>query len=74
MRDGEIAPACVQSCPAQALLFGDLDDPDSRIARAYRRPGLETLLEELGTRPRVRYAPRPTSIAAALREDAEADA
>lgn len=58
LRDGEVQPACVQSCPAQALLFGDLNDPDSRIARAWRHPGLETLLGELGTRPRVRYVRR----------------
>ncbi len=74
LRDGEVAPACVQSCPAQALIFGDLADPDSRIARAWRQPGLETLLEELGTQPKVRYVRRDVLAAAALDSDAEDDA
>jgi molybdopterin-containing oxidoreductase family iron-sulfur binding subunit len=75
LREDEVQPACVQSCPAQALLFGDLADPDSLIARAWRRPGLETLLEELGTLPRVRYGRRQDLPAAeALQPGAEDDA
>ncbi len=71
LRDGEAQPACAQSCPAQALIFGDLEDPESRIAQVWRRPGLETLLEELGTRPRVRYQPRDVPATAALGLDEE---
>jgi Fe-S-cluster-containing dehydrogenase component len=63
VRDGEVQPACAQSCPAEAILFGDLNDPDSRIARAWRRTGLETLLEEVGTLPAVRYVPRSDRLA-----------
>jgi molybdopterin-containing oxidoreductase family iron-sulfur binding subunit len=53
--DGAIKTACQQVCPAEAIVFGDLNDPKSRVAaltasvRAYR------VLEELNTRPAVRY-------------------
>jgi molybdopterin-containing oxidoreductase family iron-sulfur binding subunit len=55
LADGEIKPACVQSCPARAMVFGDLNDPDSEAARLSRSPRGSTLLEELGTRPQVTY-------------------
>ncbi len=74
LRDGEAQPACAQSCPAQALIFGDLDDPESRIARAWQRPELETLLDELGTRPRVRYVRRAVPGSGALGLDGEEEA
>ncbi len=75
LRDGEVQPACVQSCPAEALIFGDLADPESRVARAWDRRGAEALLEELGTQPRVRYLPRvDRRVPTALDLDAEEDA
>ncbi len=50
-------PSCVWSCPTGARVFGDLNDPDSRVATLIRdREGYE-LLEELGTKPSVRYLP-----------------
>jgi molybdopterin-containing oxidoreductase family iron-sulfur binding subunit len=55
LADGMIKTACEQSCPTQAIVFGDLHDPKSRVAvlaqsrRAYR------VLEELNTQPAVRY-------------------
>ena len=54
--EGQV-PSCVWSCPAQARVFGDLDDPDSRVARLVRDREGEMLLEEKGTRPKVRYLP-----------------
>ncbi|WP_376792671.1 4Fe-4S dicluster domain-containing protein [Thermoflexus sp.] len=48
-------PACVANCPVQALLFGDLDDPDSLVSRVLRQKPHFRLLEELGTEPRVFY-------------------
>jgi molybdopterin-containing oxidoreductase family iron-sulfur binding subunit len=55
IRDGDVQPACGQACPAQAIVFGDLSDPNSRVSRlASSRRGFH-LLEELGTRPRVVY-------------------
>ncbi len=55
VRDGEVAPACQQSCPADAIVFGDLKDPDSRVARLAADPRAYVVLEELNVRPSVRY-------------------
>jgi molybdopterin-containing oxidoreductase family iron-sulfur binding subunit len=53
--DGEIQPACAQSCPAQAITFGDLDDPDSRVAQLSRSDRATRILNDLGTDPSVVY-------------------
>lgn len=50
-------PFCVASCPARARVFGDLDDPDSRVSQLIVERGGRTLLPELGTRPKVYYLP-----------------
>ena len=62
MRDGEIQPACVQSCGARALVFGDLEDPESLVARLSRSPRGSQLLEDLGTQPNVNYLSRQTQV------------
>jgi molybdopterin-containing oxidoreductase family iron-sulfur binding subunit len=58
VQDGEITPACVQSCPASAMTFGDLHDPSSAVARLAESNRATKLLEELGTRPKVIYLQR----------------
>lgn len=55
VHDGEVAPACVQACPAGALIFGRMDDPSSKISKAAVGGRAVRLLEELGTAPRVTY-------------------
>ena len=55
VRDGEVQPACAQTCPAEALVFGNLADPLSRVARLARSPRRFRLLEGLGTHPSVTY-------------------
>jgi molybdopterin-containing oxidoreductase family iron-sulfur binding subunit len=55
VRDGEIQPACAQSCPAEAMVFGDLSNPNSKVSRLAKSNRGFRLLEELGTRPRVIY-------------------
>jgi molybdopterin-containing oxidoreductase family iron-sulfur binding subunit len=53
--DGEVVPACAQTCPAQAIAFGDAKDPGSRVSRLARDPRGFAVLEDLGTRPAVTY-------------------
>jgi molybdopterin-containing oxidoreductase family iron-sulfur binding subunit len=53
--DGDIQTACQQSCPTQAIVFGDLQDPASRVSQLLRGRRAYRLLEELGTRPNVGY-------------------
>jgi Fe-S-cluster-containing dehydrogenase component len=55
IRDGEVQPACAQACPAEAIVFGDRSDPDSRVSRLSRSNRGFKLLEDLGTQPRVVY-------------------
>jgi molybdopterin-containing oxidoreductase family iron-sulfur binding subunit len=55
IRDGEIQPACAAGCPANAIVFGDLNDPESRVAQMSKMNRRYRLLEELGIRPSVTY-------------------
>jgi len=55
VRDGEIQPACAQSCPARTIVFGDLEDPNSRVAQLAGSGRAFHLLEDLGTEPSVIY-------------------
>jgi len=54
-RDGEVTTACAAACPASAIVFGDLADPTSEVAKLSRGPRGFRVLEELGTRPAVTY-------------------
>ncbi|GBC72186.1 Tetrathionate reductase subunit B [archaeon HR03] len=53
--DPEATPACVNSCISKALYFGDLDDPESEVARLARSRRAFRLLPEFGTEPSVYY-------------------
>ena len=55
LRDGEIQPACVQTCPSEALVFGDLNDPDSKVSQLFHDQRHYVLLNELHTLPTVGY-------------------
>ena len=55
LRDGEIKTACSQACPANAIVFGDLNDPESRISKMFQDERNYHLLEELHTLPSVGY-------------------
>ena len=52
---GEYVPACVEACPARAMVFGDLSDPGSEVAKLAQSPRAFRLQEELGTKPKVIY-------------------
>ena len=55
IRDGEVITACQQACPTEAIVFGDLNDPQSQIARLKASPLNYGILTELNTRPRTTY-------------------
>ena len=55
MRDGDVATACAESCPARAIVFGDLDDPESGVSKLARSSRAFRLHADLGTRPKVYY-------------------
>lgn len=62
LREAEATPACVQTCPPSALLFGDLNDPESEVSKMLgnnQRSFL--LLDHLGTQPQVVYLKGGTS-------------
>ncbi|WP_312514799.1 TAT-variant-translocated molybdopterin oxidoreductase [Stutzerimonas nitrititolerans] len=53
--DGEVQTACQQSCPTQAIVFGDLSDPSARVREGRDTKRHYALLEEVGTRPKTTY-------------------
>jgi anaerobic selenocysteine-containing dehydrogenase/Fe-S-cluster-containing dehydrogenase component len=55
VRDGEITPACVQTCPTSALIFGDLKDRESKISEMANDPRRYRVLENLNTEPAITY-------------------
>jgi molybdopterin-containing oxidoreductase family iron-sulfur binding subunit len=58
VKDGDITPACADSCPTNAIVFGDLNDPESRVAKMFNDKRSYKLLEELNAAPRVAYQTR----------------
>ena len=55
VRDGDVVPACVQSCTTRAMTFGNINDDESQVSRLANSGRAVRLLEELGTKPRVIY-------------------
>jgi molybdopterin-containing oxidoreductase family iron-sulfur binding subunit len=53
--DGEIIAACQQACPTQAITFGDLNDPNSKVAKNAASKRNYSLLDDLNNRPRTTY-------------------
>ena len=55
IRDGEVLTACQSACPTEAIVFGDINDPNSRVSQLKKSPLDYPLLAELNTRPRTTY-------------------
>ncbi len=55
IRDGEVLTACQAACPAEAIIFGDINDPNSRVAKMKAAPLNYGILTDLNTRPRTTY-------------------
>jgi molybdopterin-containing oxidoreductase family iron-sulfur binding subunit len=55
IRDGEIVTACQAVCPTEAIIFGNINDPNSRVAKLKASPRNYAMLADLNTRPRTTY-------------------
>ena len=58
IRDGEIVTACEQACPSQAIVFGNVNDVESRVAKLQKSGRAYSLLAEINVRPRTQYLAR----------------
>lgn len=55
VRDGDVTPACVQTCQTKAMYFGNIADPESEVSKLSKSNRATRLLEDLGTKPKVIY-------------------
>jgi len=59
--DGAVVPACAQVCPSEAIVFGDINDPESKVSRVKANDRDYGMLEELNIHPRTTYLGRVTN-------------
>lgn len=55
LKDGDVVTACQQSCPANAIVFGDMNNPESKVSKWVKNPRRYRVLEEINVRPSVHY-------------------
>lgn len=55
VKDGDVQTACQESCPTNAIVFGDVNNPDSQVSKLFKDPRSYSVLEEQNTAPSVRY-------------------
>ncbi|HEX6465696.1 MAG TPA: hypothetical protein VFZ99_00235 [Terriglobales bacterium] len=68
IRDGEIVTACQQSCPTDAIVFGNINDPKSRVSRLKQQPRNYGVLTDVNTRPRTSYIAAVQNVNSELEE------
>lgn len=61
VQDGEVQPACVQTCPAEALVFGNRNDPDAKVSKSMDDPRAYRVLDDLNTQSSVIYLKKVTA-------------
>jgi molybdopterin-containing oxidoreductase family iron-sulfur binding subunit len=55
LKDGDVVTACQASCPSQAIQFGDVNDPESKVSKSLKEERSYSLLEDLNTVPAIKY-------------------
>ncbi|MEO5923783.1 MAG: TAT-variant-translocated molybdopterin oxidoreductase [Bryobacteraceae bacterium] len=70
LKDGDVVTACQQTCPADAIAFGNINDPASRVAKLKKQERNYGLLEELQTKPRTTYLGRLRNVNPELEKEA----
>jgi len=60
--DGEYTPACAESCPADAIVFGDIENKESRVYQLSRSYRVFRYMDDLGVKPKVYYLARRTDV------------
>lgn len=70
--EGEVVTACQQACPTQAIVFGDLNNPQAQIVALQEQPLKYTSLDKLNTKPRVSYLAKIKNQNADLAEESKA--
>jgi Fe-S-cluster-containing dehydrogenase component len=71
--DGQVQTACQQVCPTQAIIFGDINDPNAAVTQLKQEPLTYTSLDALNTRPRVSYMATLKNLSPALPEPVQAE-
>ena len=74
IRDGEVITACQQVCPTQAIVFGDINNPNSLVSKLRQEAHDYSLLGDLNTRPRTTYLARIKNTNPAIRTSGPAEA
>jgi molybdopterin-containing oxidoreductase family iron-sulfur binding subunit len=55
LKDGDVVTACQQACPTEAIVFGNLNDPDAKVTRLQQNARAYSVLDDLNTRPRTKH-------------------